>query len=41
MATVPNQGKTQVGGGGKEFEPATGGALPKGDEYPNAPLACA
>ena len=30
----------QASGGGKEFEPDTGGTLPKGDEYPNAPLAC-
>ena len=41
MATVPNQGKTQVGDGGKDFELDIGGTLPKGDEYPNAPLVCA
>ena len=40
-STNQKQCQTQVGGGGKEFDPDTGGTLPKGDEYPNAPLACA
>ena len=36
-STKPSGENIQVSGGGKEFEPDTGGTLPKGDEYPKCP----